>query len=170
MTDTFHVIKSNKTGLESNESYVVVRNRMSFLRVLGSEPEWSLMTATASEDHGGIEVCSDQSRLIESALRLGAELNTNPRVERDRAGREYVKVCVITREAAESDEVFNRENSNLFTRFFGIYDSLENRGRRPEDEMRELYHALAINNDGDAIYLSDGVWLSRDGSLNDHGR
>jgi hypothetical protein len=70
MTDEFQILESTKVGLDSKESYVIVRNRTSFLRVLGNEPEWSLMTATASEDHGRIEVCSEQRRLVESALRF----------------------------------------------------------------------------------------------------
>ena len=30
--------------------------------------------------------------------------------------------------------------------------------------MRELYDALSTNNEGAEIHLSDGVWLSNDGS------
>ena len=56
MTATFQIIKSSKVGLDSDESYVVIRNQTSFLRVLGGEPTWELMTATASEDHGRIMV------------------------------------------------------------------------------------------------------------------
>jgi hypothetical protein len=170
MSNPFLVIKSDKVGLESDESYVIVRNRTSFLRVLGGEPEWSLLTATASEDHGRITVCADQRRLIESALRLGAELQTEPRIESDWAGREYARVCTITREATQSEEVFEREKSELFARFFEIYDSLANQNSRSADEMRELYETLSIATSGDQIYLSDGVWLSNDGSLSDRGR
>lgn len=118
-------------GLESEESYVVIRGRTSFLRVLGGEPEWQLMTATASEDHGRIQVCVDHRRLIESALRLGMDLKTEPRVERDWQGREYVKVCVITRDSDESNEAFEVQNSNLFRRFFAIYDDHKTLDSRP---------------------------------------
>ena len=37
-------------------------------------------------------------------------------------------------------------------------------------EMREIYNALAIDDTGEDIYLSDGVWLGRDGGLFDRGR
>ena len=167
MTDTFQIIKSSKVGLDSEESYVVIRDQTSFLRVLGGEPEWDLMTATASEDHGRIQVCSDQRRLIESALRLGGELKTEPKVESDWQGREYVKVCVITRDSGQRDDVFEKECSVLFSRFFEIYNEHKKLDARAEDEMRELYDALSTDNEGGEIYLSDGLWLSNDGSVHD---
>jgi hypothetical protein len=37
-------------------------------------------------------------------------------------------------------------------------------------EMRELYDALAPSDGGEDVYLSDGVWLTSDGSLHDRGR
>lgn len=170
MTESFLIIKSSKIGLDSDESYVVIRDRTSFLRVLGGEPAWELMTATASEDHGRIKVCSDQRRLIESALRLGGELKTEPKVEKDWRNREYVKVCVITRDSKESDEVFECENSALFRRFFEIYDEYKSLHSRDRDEMRELYDVLSTDNEGGEIYLSDGMWLGNDGSVHDRGR
>ncbi|MGK2899593.1 MAG: hypothetical protein ACSLE9_13060 [Burkholderiaceae bacterium] len=170
MTDEFFLLESSKVGLESKESYVVVRNRTAFLRVLGAEPEWSLMTATADEDHGRVLVCADQRRLVEAALRLGAELNTGPTVERDWKGREYVKVCVITRNPGESDEAFDKDNKRAFGRFFEIFDSLPRLSARPVVERRNLYDELALGDHGEDVYLSDGVWLGSDGSLHDRGR
>lgn len=170
MTDTFEILRSEKIGLDSKESYVVARNGTSFLRVLGDEPKWELMTATASEDHGRITVCLDQRRLVESALRLGAELDAWPRVEKDRIGREYVKICEITRETGQNANVFDEENSRLFRRFFEIYDKHQDPSLRGGGEMCELYDALATNDEGSDVYLSDGVWLSSDGSCHDRGR
>jgi hypothetical protein len=170
MTATFQIIKSSKVGLDSDESYVVIRDQTSFLRVLGGEPTWELMTATAREDHGRIMVCSDQRRLIESALRLGGELKTEPKVEKDWRNREYVKVCTITRDSGQSDEVFESENTTLFSRFFEIYDEHKRLDSRAGDEMLELYDVLSTGNQGGEIYLSDGMWLSNDGSVHDRGR
>lgn len=170
MKNTISVLESTKVGLESKESYVVVRNRTVFLRILGADPKWFLMTATADEDHGRVLVCTDQRRLIEAALRLGAELNTGPTVERDWKGREYVKVCVITRESGESDGAFDEENGRALGRFFEIYDNLPKLCSRPIDERCNLYDELALDEQGEDVYLSDGVWLSSDGSLHDRGR
>lgn len=170
MTNNFSVLESNKVGLKSKESYVVVRDRTAFLRILGDEPEWCLVTATADEDHGRVLVCSDQRRLIETALRLGVELNTEPTVKRDWKGREYVKVCVIIRESGESDEAFDNENTRALGRFFEIFDSLPRLSDRTIVERRNFYDELALDDSGEDVYLSDGVWLSRDGSLHDRGR
>lgn len=63
MESSFEIYTSNKVGLESKESYIVTRGNTGYLRILGAEPEWSLMTATADEDHGRIRRCPDQLRL-----------------------------------------------------------------------------------------------------------
>lgn len=169
MSKDFQVLTSNKVGLQAEEGYVVVRNHVAFLRILGGEPVWNLMTATADEDHGRILVCPDRRRLVQSAFRLCYELGGSaPRVETDMAGREYVKICTITREPGESDEVFHAGNNGLFARFFEIFDSYE--ASSGPSEMRELYDALASDEAGEDIYLSDGVWLTEDGLLQDRGR
>lgn len=170
MKRDFEIHTSNKIGLVSKESYIVTRGSKGFLRILGAEPEWSLMTATANEDDGRIQRCPDQLRLAEAALRLGTELKTEPRVERDWQGREYVKICVITQDAGQAQEAFDKENADLFRRFFEIYDQCANLINRGEDDMRELYDTLSSDSDGGDVYLSDGLWLRSDGSLVDRGR
>ena len=105
---TFEVLQSKKNGLNSPESYIVVRDQTGFLRILGNDPQWELMTATASEDHGRIKVCPNRLGLVESALRLGTELETNPSIERDWAGREYVKICMISQDKNQDDKEFNK--------------------------------------------------------------
>jgi glycine/D-amino acid oxidase-like deaminating enzyme len=170
MKHEFEIHTSNKVGLDSKEGYIVTRGNTGFLRVLGAEPQWSLMTATADEDHRHIRRCPDQLRLVEAALRLGREIKTEPRVERDRQGREYVKICVINRDAGQAQDEFDKENADLFRRFFEIYDECTDLRTRGENDMRELYDALTSDDDGGDVYLSDGVWLRRDGSLDDRGR
>lgn len=170
MPDIFQIVQSNKVGLNSKDSYIVTRNATSFLRILGGEPVWQIMTATASEDHGRIKVCSDQLRLIEAALRLRVEGGGKPMVEKDRMNREYVKVCEISQLAGETDQKIIGEMSGVIRRFFEIYDEYKGLNSRPGDEMRELYDALAIDDQGDDVYLSDGVWLTSDGSIHDRGR
>lgn len=166
----YEILQSNKVGLDANESYIIVRNGISFLRILGGEPNWDLMTATASEDHGRIHACSDRHRLVESALRLCAEHGASPRVERDWLGREYVKIGVITLQPGETEENFQKESDALFRRFFQIFDSYKDINSRSEGDMRELYDALTVDNESSDVYLSDGVWLSSDGSLHDRAR
>ncbi len=118
----FQLSQSNKVGLHSPESYIVVREGIGYLRLLGSDPEWDFVTATASEDHGRVRVCRNKRRLIESALRLGAERNCMPKVEKDRMDREHVKICVITRNPGQEQVTLLEGLTTIVTRFFEIYD------------------------------------------------
>lgn len=170
MADAFQIRESSKAGLESEESLIVERGGISFLRILGGEPRWTLMTATADEDGGQICACPDQSRLIESATLLCAELGGYPRMKRDRAGREYVEIGVFHRESGENDEDFHNDSNALFRRFFEIFDGFGHQDSQSRGQMRELYGAVATDDEGGDVYLSDGVWLSSDGSLRDRGR
>lgn len=171
MENTIEILPSNKTGLKNSpESYIVVRGQTSFLRILGADPHWELMTATASEDHGRIKVCPNQLRLIESALRFGIELETSPSVKRDSAGREYVKIGKIIRHKNQNDKELNSNLSAEFSRFFDIYDSYTDVKSLAKDEMIYLYNDLSTSDLDDEVYLSDGVWLGSDGSLHDRGR
>jgi len=62
------------------------------------------------------------------------------------------------------------ELKDLCTRFFETYDDLQTRADDARNEMRDVYRALAGGCDGGEVYLSDGVWLSSDGSMHDRGR
>lgn len=169
MTD-YQILHSHKAGLPSPESYVVVRSKTSFLRLLGQQPYWELMTATASEDTGGVQVCSSHRRLIDAALRTSLELGgTQPKVEADWLGREYVKLCVLRQDAGESDALVKSQLDEVIERFFGFYDSYESPDLKDQDELRSLYSALAID-EGEDVYLSDGLWLRSDGSVEDRRR
>jgi hypothetical protein len=169
MAEEYAVLASNKTGLSAGESYIVVRNGTSFLRVLGRDPHWQLMTATASEDDGAARVCRNQIRLTEAALRLGAELGTGPKVQKDRVGREYVKICNLECPAGRAEEFDDAVNECL-SRFFSIFDGCRDVKDQDADEMRELYDMLAAGEHGGDVYLSDGLWLSSDGAVHDRGR
>ncbi len=166
----FEIIPSRKAGLSSPESYVVVRSRTSFLRLLGQQPSWELMTATASEDTGDVHVCADQRRLIEAALRTCLKLGgTQPKVEADWLGREYVKICIVRQDSGESDGLVKAQLDSVIAQFFVLYDSYESPAARGQNELQHLYGELAVHQ-GEDVYLSDGVWLSSDGSLHDRGR
>lgn len=166
---SFEIHPSNKAGLNSRESYIVVRNRVSFLRILGANPQWELMTATASEDNGRIKVCNNRPRLVQAAWRLGVEINTRPEVKSDWKDREYVSICVINTKNSTNVDAVRKEIDALLSRFFELYDSYQSAETRGTYEMRDLYDALAIDDSGGDVYLSDGVWLSIDGSMHDRG-
>lgn len=164
------ILDSIKSGIDSRESYVVVRDGISFLRILGADPSWQLMTATASEDNGRARVCSSQLRLVESGLRYSSELNVSPLVRKDLLGREYVTVCNLTRRIGMDMAAFVAELFPLINRFFEIYDACSDIKSRGQNDMVALYRSLASCDLGQGVYLSDGMWLTSDGSLHGRGR
>ena len=170
MSRYFDVFTSHKNGLNSPEKYVVAREGIEYLRLLASEPHWSLITATASEDDGRIKVCNDTIRLLESALRLGVEIGTSPTIDKDWKRREYINGCMVHQWPGEEREVANQRLLKLRDRFFEIYDAHLPLKSRSAYEMRELYASLATDDSGNDLYLCDGLWLSVDGSLHDRGR
>lgn len=170
MGGDFQLWKSNKVGLNSPESYIVVREGIGYLRLLGSDPEWDFVTATASEDHGQVTVCGNKRRLVESALQLGAERNCMPTVKKDWMEREYVKICVITRYPGQEQITLLEGLTTIITRFFEIYDEHLPLESKSGNELCELFAALTVGDQDNEVYLSDGVWLGRDGSLHDRGR
>ena len=170
MSNGHEIHGSTKSGINSKESYIVTRGRTSFLRIIGQDPKYLLMTATASEDRNQFTVCSDKPRLISAAWKFGLELNTKPSSHRDRADREYVLICEINLKPG-SDPAKDREViDSALDRFFEIFDSSETGSSEQAKEMREVYEAIAPDSSGDEVYLSDGLWLARDGTLHDRGR
>lgn len=164
----FEIVGSTKEGLVSNDSFLVIRHGISYLRLLGQEPCWELWTATASEDDGSVQVCGDRLRLIEAAARLCIELGTTGLEAKDRSGKDYIKICRIARSV--QDENLDEELSQVVERFFELFDELGQRGTDGTDELADLYNAISSGDSSEDVYLSDGVWLSSDGGLHDRGR
>lgn len=150
------IVESKNSGVNRQESYVVVRDHIAYLRIIGAEPEWKLMTATASEDDGSVQVCVNQEKLVEAALILGREIGTEPTVEKDRRKRHVVLICTIVDDQG-NDQHFQKEVANLFHRFFEIYDEI-NGASCPN----EVYEILSLNAPGSDVYLRDGMWLCSD--------
>lgn len=171
----FQIVSSQKVGLESEESYIVVRGQVSYLRVLGREPLWEVMTATASEDDRTFTVCSERSRLIGTAIKLCGELQFRGLQKKDVVGRDYVKICAIRRDDKREPLDELAEIANRYFELFdeaGSHDLNEDKGggSSAATDMQELYDAISSSNKGEDVYLTDGVWLASDGSIHDRGR
>lgn len=164
------ILPSDKNGLTSAESYIIGRGDYVYLRILGKAPEWQIMTATASEDDGGPKVVPDRMRLVKAAFTFGHRLKTEPRTKTDWKGREYVQICDLFRADHMTDEAFSGELEGLARDFFNVFDQQEVNEIQAREEMIDIYQSLADDDLGGDIYLSDGVWLSSDGSVNDLGR
>jgi len=169
MDKGYEIHNSNKTGIKTKESYVVTRGRTSFLRIIGEDPSYLIMTATASEDNGEFVVCKDKVRLISAALQLGAELGTGPSLSKDRSRREFALICELNLNSGKTAKDYV-ELDGALSKFFEFYDTSDPSKSEQVNEMREIYQSFAQDDSGDDVYLSDGVWLSSDGSLHDRGR
>lgn len=89
----FDIRRSNKSYIDSPEHFVVVRRETVYLRIVGQEGSYSVMTATASEDDGSFRSFRDQNALNEAALRVSGQLELQPAEKEDFHDRPYVEIC-----------------------------------------------------------------------------
>lgn len=169
MVQTMKIEKSYKRGFGGQESYIVTRGRTSYLRIVGHEPTYSLMTATASEDDKSYFVCSNKVKLISSALQFSAKLGLTPLSDKDSSCRDFIHVCAINFVPGNQQEDVEQLYA-ILENFFLIYDTCDPTSHEAVRDMQEIYTAIAHDNSNEDIYLSDGVWLSVDGQLHDKGR
>lgn len=169
MARTIKIEKSYKRGFAGQESYIVARGRTSYLRLVGNEPTYSLMTATASEDNKSYFVCSNKVKLISSALQFSATLGLPPLSDQDSSYRDFIQICTIEFSPSKHQEGIRAICPELES-FFQIYDTCDPTSDETVREMQEIYSAIAHDNSNEDVYLSDGVWLSLDGQLHDRGR
>lgn len=87
---------SSKRGLHSKEQYIVTRGRTVFLRVLGSNPYYEVMTATADEDDQNFTTHKNMMHVIEAATRTTTDFfNNSPKITNDHANRTYAKLGIL---------------------------------------------------------------------------
>ena len=89
----FDIRKSNKAYIDSREHFIVVRRGTVYLRIVGQEGKYVVMTATASEDDGSFSALQNQYGMNEAALRVSAQLDTPSSVKMDFHNRPYVEIC-----------------------------------------------------------------------------
>lgn len=146
------------------ESYVLARGHVAYLKITGKAPEWQLMTATVGDATPPAQACADPARLVEAALIIGHDLQTQPTVQQDRFKREVATICTIVDDMGD-DEHFQREMADLFLRFFEVYDRLG--GELPEgaaDPADLPCQILPLNGASEPVHFSCGSWLPGDGS------
>jgi hypothetical protein len=86
----FDIRKSSKSYINADEHFIVVRDDVLYLRIVGKEFHYNVLTATASEDSGNIVVFNDQAYLIEIALRVAEYYDAQPLLKTDHLQRPYV--------------------------------------------------------------------------------
>lgn len=161
MTYTFEIEETKKSGLNYELCGIVYRGNTVYLRFWGSRARCDLATATESEDDGRFVVCADRQRVMDAARQAALNLGYAPVDMEDHRKRPYVGMCAAT----ENEHIWKAA-----AEFFTIYDQCKATETEASNEMREIYDALAVDDSGEDVYLSDGVWLGSDGSSKDLGR
>lgn len=65
--DDFDIRRSSKAYIEAEEHYIVIHNGTVYLRVVGQEGAYAVMTATSGEDMAPGAAYSDQQALNDAA-------------------------------------------------------------------------------------------------------
>lgn len=89
----FDIKKSNKAHIEGDEHFIVVRENTVYLRIVGKEGAYTVMTATAGEDDFVVNSHSNQDALIMSAQKVANLINTTANTKFDHNNRCYIEIC-----------------------------------------------------------------------------
>jgi len=92
-SETFDIRRSRKSYIESPEQFVVVLDQTVYLRIVGQEGAYTVMTATAGEDDGEFRAFNDQSVLNTAAMRASDRLELSPSMRADFHSRPFVEIC-----------------------------------------------------------------------------
>ena len=172
MIRDYRILPSRKPGFAADENWMVVRGGEIFLRLVGGDGSYALMTATAGEDKASPRPCANQHVLRQAARRPAADFEVEPHEDKDSAGRDFVRICGFTIDgpAEETRRQTLGEVYAVCDALFKNFDHAYRDTRGDDSSLKEIYDVLAIDESGDSVYLSDGVWLGSDGNLSDLGR
>lgn len=149
------ITKSDKleTTGEFNQTKMVSEQYV-LLRIIHETNSYTLMTATAKEDDGSYIAFPDLNKLVAAAE------NVLGRGERctDNWGRPYF-IC------KEIDHP--REIRDLANRIAELLDLSPVNAPWADEEMRDIYDEFSDSEGGEPAYLSDGVYVSSRGRLED---
>ena len=90
----FDIKRSKKSYIQGKEQFIVVFDQRVYLRAVGEEGAYVLMTATASEDGGKIFSCSNQDLLINAAVKVINDMGYGDRysIKHDHLNRRYFEI------------------------------------------------------------------------------
>lgn len=145
---------SNKLSQIQRE-YRVCSKPYVFHRVIGVGDEFRFMTATASEDTGSFRAYEDQSSLINATIQALQLFDLDAEMKLDHAGRPYVETIV----SCDKEHLLHVAQTALREMGFEDVSILA------LDDMLSIYDQLAVGDDGEDVYLSDGMWITSDGLM-----
>ena len=117
----FEFRSTTKLGGTWAQQYVILRDRVIFLRMVGDGTHYRLMTATA--DEAGYKLCRDGDRLRMATTQWLQAHKALACAGRDRDGRPYV-FTELKQPRNVSDEEFTHWVNSVVKHFFSIYDAL----------------------------------------------
>jgi hypothetical protein len=92
-SNNFDIRKSNKAYIEAPEQFIVVHGGVVYLRIVGQEGSYDVMTATSGEDTGAVFAFDDQHVLNQIAIEVAQQIGCAPEHKEDHQNRPYVKIC-----------------------------------------------------------------------------
>lgn len=146
--------KSSKLDSSADvyEQYVVRSAGIVLYRLLQSNRFVKVLTATAAEDDGSLQPYPDLNKLNDETLRVFSDYTIA--TKKDRSGRPYVEFTV------QRGDTFVESGIARVGRVLGL-DAIE---FPCESDLSSLYHELCVE-DGEDVYLSDGMVLTPDGRI-----
>lgn len=116
------------------------------------------MTATASEDCGAYRAFEDQKALIAATARVLEDAGLDPALKKDHAQRHYIETP-IPLDRVDREEMAHLASTVLLT--LGINDIQV----LALAEMLSLHEEFSVRDNDEAVYLSDGMWITADGKI-----
>lgn len=148
-------IVQKSTKLATDQQHVISSQNIVFFRVTLEVDGYKMMTATADEDTGKLRAYVSQDSLMSSTLSVLNDVSWKSEQKEDCSRRPYI-------EARGFPELLDIRT--VATR---ILDSLgfDDIAVTALQEMRAIYDELSINDSGEDVYLSDGVYLTKNGDV-----
>lgn len=140
------------------EEYRICSKPYVFFRLIFDKRRARLMTATASEDGGGYRAFEDQKTLTAATARVLEDAGLHPELKEDHAQRPYIETP-IPLDRVDREELVHLASTVLLT--LGITDIQV----LALAEMLALYDEFSGTDNEDAVYLSDGMWITADGKI-----
>lgn len=116
------------------------------------------MTATASEDCGDYRAFEDQKALTAATARVLKDSGLHSALKEDHAQRPYIETP-IPLDRVDREELVHLASTVLLT--LGITDIQV----LALAEMLALFDEFSASDNDEAVYLSDGMWITADGRI-----
>lgn len=149
------ITRSDKLATRSHDEQTkMVSGPYVLLRIIHEEDSYTLMTATADEDDGSYQAYPELERLVTSA----EEVFGRGEQHTDKWGRPYL----LFRGVDHPTTI--RDLANRIAMKLGLPSVDE---PWADEEKRDIYDEFSIGDDGEPVYLSDGVHISKRGRLSE---